>query len=192
MVQSLAHRRDYSKANGDTLMAVLPPVADRVPAFVHQTDLFRPHNDPDDHWDLACAFAVAKLGYASLRGVLIDYPPGAPILMHKSDPDVGAVAQMGYLTGIMPPVAVGGPTMFSHRGDFANQPAPSGVAFLINLLRDTPQGLYLTLVGSSRDIAEALVREPELFAQRCRGIYVNAGSGSPDPAAVKAIPCTLR
>jgi len=38
--------------------------------------LFRPHNDPDDHWDLACAFALAKTGLCPLAGVLIDFPPG--------------------------------------------------------------------------------------------------------------------
>lgn len=27
--------------------------------LIHQTDLFRPHFDPDDHWDLACVFALA-------------------------------------------------------------------------------------------------------------------------------------
>lgn len=168
-------------------MAHFPPQAGIAPALVHQTDLFRPHNDPDDHWDLACVFALAKLGRAHLRGILIDSPPGPPVLMHKSDPDVGAVAQLSHLTGISAPIAVGSATMLSQRGDFAPRPAPSGVAFLLDTLRQTPQGVYITAVGSARDIAEALVRDPDLFAQRCRGIYLNAGSGSPDPAAVKAL-----
>ena len=25
---------------------------------IHETDLFRPHGDPDDHFDLACQFAL--------------------------------------------------------------------------------------------------------------------------------------
>jgi hypothetical protein len=29
---------------------------------LHQTDLFRPHADPDDHWDLACVYALAAHG----------------------------------------------------------------------------------------------------------------------------------
>lgn len=41
-----------------------------IPVF-HETDLFRPHEDPDDHWDLACQFALAKRGLIDLQGVLI-------------------------------------------------------------------------------------------------------------------------
>lgn len=33
------------------------------------------------------------------------------------------------------------------------------------------------IVGSCRDVAAALEREPEAFAARCAGIYLNAGSG---------------
>lgn len=156
-----------------------------VPRFLHQTDLFRPHNDPDDHWDLACAFALAVRREAALAGILIDYPPCAPILNHKSDPDVGAVAQLSYLTGVHPPVAVGRPEVFSSR-QCENGDVPSGVRMILRLLRNSPEGLYIVVVGAARDLAEALTREPELFREKCRGIYLNIGSGSPDPLAVKA------
>jgi hypothetical protein len=46
----------------------------KVPVL-HVTDLFRPHNDPDDHWDLACVYALAHQGDIDLKGILIDYPP---------------------------------------------------------------------------------------------------------------------
>ena len=42
---------------------------------LHVTDLYRPHMDPDDHWDLACVYALACQGYIELKGVLIDHPP---------------------------------------------------------------------------------------------------------------------
>ena len=29
----------------------------KIPVL-HTTDLFRPHMDPDDHWDLACIYAL--------------------------------------------------------------------------------------------------------------------------------------
>lgn len=157
----------------------------RLPRFLHQTDLFRPHNDPDDHWDLACAFALAVRGSASLAGILIDHPPGRPVLNHKSDPDVGAVAQLSYITGIHPPVAVGRPELFSLR-QCRNDSIPSGVSLILRQLKSAPEGLYIVVVGAARDLAEALARDPELFRAKCRGIYLNIGSGSPDPAAVKA------
>ena len=45
----------------------------KVP-FIHQTDLFRPHNDPDDHWDLATLYALGATEYLDPIGVLIDSP----------------------------------------------------------------------------------------------------------------------
>ena len=36
-------------------------------AVLHETDLFRPHGDPDDHWDLACEYALAKVGAIDRR-----------------------------------------------------------------------------------------------------------------------------
>ncbi len=154
-------------------------------AFLHQTDIFRPHNDPDDHWDLACAYALASKGLAELSGILIDHPPGPPILNHKSDPDLGSVAQLSDLTGCWPPVAVGCRDFYSARRDFKTKPPPPGVKFLLDQLRE--RELSIVIVGSARDVAEAVEREPELFARQCRGIYLNAGSGSPDPAAVKEL-----
>jgi hypothetical protein len=156
-----------------------------VPRFLHQTDLFRPHNDPDDHWDLACAYALAARGMASLAGIMIDYPPGAPILNHKSDPDVGAVAQLSYITGIHPPVAVGRPEFFSS-GRALNGNLPSGVRMILRQLRNSTEGMFIVVVGAARDLAEAIAREPELFQEKCRGIYLNIGSGSPNPGDVKA------
>jgi hypothetical protein len=55
--------------------------------MLHVTDLFRPHIDPDDHWDLACAYALAYQDAVDLAGVLIDYPPAG-----GRDPDVLGVA----------------------------------------------------------------------------------------------------
>lgn len=155
------------------------------PDFLHQTDLFRPHNDPDDHWDLACAFAIAKLRRASLKGILIDYPPSEPILMHKSDPDLGSVAQLSYLTKNYPPVAIGHPDFFSERGNILKSNPPGGVQFLLEMLRGSVDGLYIVAVGSARELAEAITREPELFRQKCRGIYLNIGNGMPDSSLLK-------
>ena len=44
---------------------------------IHQTDLFHHHADPDDHWDLACQYALAYLGKTELKGILLDFPPRA-------------------------------------------------------------------------------------------------------------------
>jgi hypothetical protein len=47
----------------------LPPVAPqrRPVPMIHATDLFRPHCDPEDHWDLAIVFALAYLGRVDIQ-----------------------------------------------------------------------------------------------------------------------------
>ncbi len=155
--------------------------------LLHQTDLFRPHNDPDDHWDLACAFAIARIGKCPLAGVLIDHPPGPPILNHASDPDLGSVAQLSFLTGVIPPVAIGSPRLFSARDDLASTAAPVGVEFVLKLLRESAVPVAISIVGSARDVAEAIAREPELFAKKCSRIYLCAGNGCPDPEKIKVL-----
>jgi hypothetical protein len=80
-----------------------PLPAAGVPALIHVTDLFHPHGDPDDHFDLACAFALAARGSSDLRGVVIDYPPE----FRPGDPAMVAVAQMNWLSGLAVPSAIG-------------------------------------------------------------------------------------
>ena len=80
-------------------------------AVIHVTDLFRPFADPDDHWDLACTYALARQGHVELLGVMIDYPP-----QDAYDPDVQAIAQLNYLTGLSVPVVVGSPRRIAPGG----------------------------------------------------------------------------
>jgi hypothetical protein len=147
--------------------------------LIHVTDLFRPHADPDDHWDLATLFALAHQGRIELRGVIIDYPPAD----FNRDPDVLAVAQMNRITGLAVPVAVGSP----RRMDEAEAVRPesraalSGVHALIQMMRTSSRPVAISVVGSARDVAMAGRLEPRLFSEKCAGVYLNAGSGTPDP-----------
>jgi hypothetical protein len=152
---------------------------------VHVSDLFRPHCDPDDHWDLACAYALAAQGSTELLGVLIDFPqPG-----RDNDPDVLAVAQMNYLTGKAVPIMVGSPTWLEP-DDFdlpQNVPALRGIRALLSTLRHSPEPVVIHVLGSCRDVAMAGRMAPDLFAEKCAAIYLNAGSGTPDPEEAKRL-----
>ncbi|MEY3775224.1 MAG: hypothetical protein RLZZ129_2004 [Verrucomicrobiota bacterium] len=148
--------------------------------FLHQTDLFHPHADPDDHWDLACVYALARAGHYDLRGVLIDYPPPALDVT----PDVMGVAQLNQITGLAVPSAVGSAVPVRRRGEKAgDQPAAErhGVEFLLRILRESPVPVVITIVGSCRDVALAGAQAPELFREKCRAVYLNAGSGTRRP-----------
>ena len=152
----------------------------KPPAVIHTTDLFRPYCDPDDHWDLACQFALAYTGQIDLQGVLIDFSPP-----HRDghNPDVMAVAQMNYLTGLHVPVAVGASHPMRSRADSQPEADTSdhgGINMVLEILRHSPEPVVIHVVGSCRDIALAGRKAPQLFADKCAGIYLNAGTGSPD------------
>jgi hypothetical protein len=57
-----------------------------------------------------------------------------------------------------------------------------GINMVLEILRDSPEPVIIQITGSCRDIAIAGKKDPQLFADRCAGIYLNAGTGSPDGA----------
>jgi hypothetical protein len=146
---------------------------------LHVTDLYRPHMDPDDHWDLACVYALACRGDIELKGVLIDHPPENA---GRRNPDIEAVAQMNLIAGTYVPVAVGSGLSMKSRDDMqANAPMVNrqGVQMVLDVLRKSPEPVVINILGSSRDVAIAGKKEPELFKAKCGAIYLNAGTGSP-------------
>jgi len=147
---------------------------------LHATDLFRPHIDPDDHWDLACVYALSYRGDIDLKGVVIDYPPKR---RKGHNPDTMAVAQMNLISGIFAPLAVGSPLPMKSRNDvqpYASSTDHHGVQMVLDVLEKSPHSAVINILGSSRDVAIAGKKAPNLFATKCAGIYLNAGTGSPD------------
>lgn len=148
--------------------------------MLHQTDLFHPHADPDDHWDLACIYALAYGGEIELKGILIDFAP--EMREGPGDPDMFAVCQMNAITGLTVPAAVGTAKPMSARDDTqadAPEAALAGANLVLNTLRDARDPVIINIVGSCRDVALAGKRAPALFSEKCAGIYLNAGTGSP-------------
>lgn len=143
--------------------------------FIHQTDLFHPHADPDDHWDLATVFSLAGSGHIDLLAVLIDHPPSP----RHGDPAICAVAQMNHVTGLSVPAAVGSPipaAEYLENSDDVKTSDSEGIHAVIRLLRDSPDRVAISIAGSCRDVAIAGGLEPGLFEEKCLGIYVNAGT----------------
>jgi len=144
---------------------------------IHQTDCFHPHNDPDDHWDLACQFALAYAEEIELKGILLDASPEG---LGYGDPALCAVGQMNHITGLSVPAAVGSSEKLytdAHIEKVAAQkPLNSGVNMLFRLLEEAEEKVAIHIVGSARDVAAAAMLRPELFRQKCRGVYLNAGS----------------
>src|SRR4029077_17588575 len=153
--------------------------------LVHTTDLYRPHGDPDDHWDLATAYALAWRGDLDLLGILTNNPIAHPAYGAVTrEPDVAAVAQLNYLTDRAVPVATGTiwPGKPGEKVREDNLPKElSGVNMLLNILKRSSQPVAITVGGSSQDGAIAGKKEPGLFSEKCAAIYVNAGAGSQNP-----------
>ncbi len=160
-------------------------------ALLHQTDLFHPHGDPDDHFDMACVYGLARRGALDLKGVLIDYPPAH----RKGDPDVMAVAQLDRLCGRTTPVAIGSRRPPAHRNDhLAEAPIEdqAGMNFLLKILSTAEEPVAVTCVGSAIDIAAAGKRAPELFAEKCTALYLNAGATHPHPEKPQELEFNVR
>jgi len=146
---------------------------------LHATDLFRPHMDPDDHWDLACVYALAYRGDIDLKGILTDHPPQSS---KDRNPDIAAVAQMNLIVGLTAPVAVGSSMPLKSRDDVQTYASPidhHGVKMVLSILEKSSDPVVINILGSCRDIAIAGKKAPDLFASKCAAIYLNAGTGSP-------------
>lgn len=187
-MQELSRRKVLSLAARSAAAGVLYPVSTlagpskksgpKTP-MLHVTDLFRPHMDPDDHWDLACVYALAHRGDIDLKGIVIDHPPKGSA---NRSPDIAAVAQMNLLSGTLAPVAVGSSRPLKSRNDVQSHASATdhhGVQMVLDVLRKSPRPVVINITGSSRDVAIAGKKHPDLFADKCAAIYLNAGTGSP-------------
>lgn len=140
--------------------------------ILYSTDLFHPHADPDDHYDLACLFAMPEF---EIQGIVLDL--GATQAKRCGRP---AVEQMMHLTGRKAPVAVGLSERLSSRADKALDQPPEfqgAVALILSVLRDSPRKVTLFTTGSCRDVAAAFNREPELLKSKVQAVYFNIGRG---------------
>jgi hypothetical protein len=161
----------------DTPSAALPSSA-RVPV-VYSTDLMHPHVDPDDHFDLACLYAMPEV---DLRAIILD--DGGK---QAQRPGFKPVWQLNFLTGRHVPSAIGLRDKLKSPQDLAlDQPAEhqNGVSLLLQTLRDSREPVAIIFVGSARDTVAAFNREPGLFRAKVRSIHGFIGEAS-DPKFIE-------
>jgi len=143
--------------------AVVPKVlqsGDRgAAAVLHISDLFHPHHDPDDHFDLAAVSARA----AVLGGVVLDGDGG----------DTGngrvPIRQMQSITGQTYPTVAG-----ARGAATASDPTK-----LLELLERQPSWSVLN-VGALTDLAAALETDRKFVTERVAKVLVFAGEASPN------------
>ena len=168
----------YSAHKNSDLSGTANPV-------IYTSDLFHPHADPDDHWDLATVYALANKGMIDLQGICLNWPCERIFKKYFNtpigDPAVISVAQMDYITGKTIPCGVGSDKEMKSLDDTQSDYHINGVNMIINTLRQADHKVMIHIVGSARDVAIASNREPGLFAQKCAAIYLVAGRSDGDP-----------
>ncbi len=138
--------------------------------ILYSTDLYHPHADPDDHFDLATLFALPEF---DIRGVILD--DGA---RQKEAPGRIPLEQMLWITQRRIPYAIGLAGQLRSAEDTGlGQPDEfqQGVRLLLEALRQSPVPVTVFCTGSLRDVAAALNREPELLRTKISRLYLNIG-----------------
>jgi len=142
----------------------------RVPVL-YCTDLFHPHDDPDDHFDIACLYALDEL---DVRGIVLDQGD-----RQARAPGLIPVSQLNHLTGRNVPCATGlSSALASTKDTGAGQPAAhqAGVELMLRVLREAESPVTIITVGSLRDVAAAFNRAPDLFRKSVAGLFVFIGA----------------
>lgn len=143
------------------------PGSEKKIPVIYCSDLFHPHDDPDDHFDLACLYALEEL---ELKGVVLDQGE-----RQKSSPGAVAVKQMNRITGRDVPYATGLSEKLSSMGSRGK-----GVDLILKILRQSTDPVTIITVGSLRDVAAAYLQEKELFKKKVERLLVFIGEASAD------------
>jgi hypothetical protein len=141
--------------------------------LIHCTDLFHPHGDPDDHFDLATLYGIPGL---DLKAVILDQGR-----LQAKQPGTFPVSQLNHITGRKVPTASGLADKLRSPADSGlDQPSEfqKGVALILSTLRQSPAPVAITAVGSMRDVAAAFNREPDLFRRKVDKLLIFIGEAS--------------
>lgn len=142
----------------------------RIPV-IYGTDLFHPHDDPDDHFDLATLFALPEF---DVKAILLDLGE-----RQRQKPGRVPLEQMFQLTGRRAPFAPGLSKKLKSPDDTGrDQPAADqqAIELLIKTLRASAEPMTVITAGSVRDVCAAFNRDPQLLREKIARLYINIGS----------------
>lgn len=146
---------------------------DKKIPVIYCTDLFHPHDDPDDHFDIACLYAIPEI---DIKAVILDQGK-----KQQKKPGAIPVEQLNYITGKNVPSYIGLAEKLKSPGDKGlNEAAEyqAGVEQIIRILKESAEPVVIIAVGSLRDVAAAYNREPELMRKKTGKLYIFIGEAS--------------
>jgi pyrimidine-specific ribonucleoside hydrolase len=168
-----------SPAAGAAGPAAAPPR--RPVPVIDCTDLYHPHQDVGDNFDLVAAYALPEI---DLRAVVLDVtekyrqPPEGP-----RDAGFLPVIQLNAIFGRNVPCAVTPYAPMKSPADRMLDAPPFqqfGIGLILSTLRQSEEKVDILSFGSARAVAVAFNREPELLRAKVRRIHLCAGASSPD------------
>ena len=157
------------------------------------TDLYHPHQDPGDNFDLIAAYGLSEI---DLRGVVLDVterfrlPPeergddgqatdsGGP-----REPGVVPVTQLNYIFGRAVPYGISPFTPMRSIDDRmadGNAFYESAINLILKILREAEEKVDILIFCSCRSVAAAFNRDPALFREKVGCIHLCAGTSTGD------------
>ena len=155
----------------------------RVP-IIDCTDLYHPHQDVGDNFDMVAAYALPEV---DLRAVILDVtnrfrqpevadgPPG------PREPGLIPLSQMNYIFDRNVPVAVSPfEPMRSPEDPMRDAPQfqQAGIELLLRTLREADEPVDILVFCSCRTVAAAFNREPDLFREKVGRLHLSIGTSS--------------
>lgn len=159
---------------------------ERTPV-IDVTDLYHPHQDVGDNFDLLMAYALPEIDLRAVvldcterfRGAIADHPnPNYRDPTGPRDPGFIPVVQLNYLFGRDVPMATGPfSLMKSPQDTMSSVPGfqQNGINLILKTLRHSDQAIHILSFGSARSIAAAFNREPDLMREKVACIHLCAG-----------------
>lgn len=144
----------------------------RVPV-IYCTDLFHPHDDPDDHFDIACLYAIQEI---DIKAIILDQGQ-----KQTKKPGSIPISQLNHITGRNIPYAIGLSDMLKTASDDGLWQAKEyqyGVELILKILKTSKKPVTIISVGSLRDIAAGYNRSPDLFKSKVDRLFIFIGEAS--------------
>ena len=125
----------------------------------HTTDLFKPYNDPDDHYDIISQFFLDYLNHTNLTHIIIDKPP---LKKYKGDED--AIKELNYIFN-------------KEVKCYCIDDIDKYIEYFKNELINTRKKVDIHICGSCEFIAKFGKKYPSIVKDKIHRIYLNSGSG---------------
>jgi hypothetical protein len=142
-------------------------------SVIYCTDLFHPHDDPDDHFDAACLYAIPEI---EIKAIILDQGE-----KQKKKPGSVPISQLNHITGRNIPYALGLSDELQSpedKGLWQEKEYQVGVELILKTLKISKEPVSIISIGSLRDVAAGYNRSPDLFKNKVDRLFIFIGEAS--------------